>query len=226
MKPEYKITLLHPSRGRSKMAFEAVNEWSSKATNSKSIQYILSIDEDEPDRIGYEGLIGGIHGLFGQVGIVVSKNKNVVEAANNGALLAKGGVIVLMSDDFSCCENWDTFIIENIDPEKEEALQINDGAWPEHRHILTLPIITKKLYDKLGYIYPNMYEGWGADNDLGEHCHAMGILKKNYIKPFIHRHWRLGTREKDGTDSRHDTPEKAMIGNDILTGRRKRNFDI
>jgi len=223
---EQSISLIHPSRSRSKMALDTVMEWASKASNPESIQYILSIDNDEPYLDGYQKVIDAADDLFEDAFYVKDNNKNVVMAANVAAKEAECGIIVLMSDDFSCPEKWDEFILENINPEKEEALQVNDGAWPEHRNIMTLPIITKKLYKKLGYIYNPIYEGYCADTDLGETCNAMGILKKNYTKPFIHKHWRMGTRERDSTDGRHDTPEKAIIGEQIFNERKKNNFGV
>lgn len=220
------FSLIHPSRGRAQMAFETAKLWAANAANPKAIQYILSLDNDEPMIDDYENIFHYIRNLFGEFIISKADNQNVVQAANSGAKHAIGNVLVLMSDDFSCPENWDSFILENIDSEKEEALAVHDGLQPTHNTILTLPIITKKLYDKLQYIYYPAYSGIKADDDLAQTCLAMNCLKVNKSKTFQHNHWANKKKERDATNNRHDNPDGWELGNRIFQQRKEINFGV
>lgn len=228
-----KLSIIHPSRGRSQMAFETAKLWAKNASNPENIQYILSMDRDDPEHDAYMKLFGPLvdntEKIFG-IGVgVFNNNKNVVDAMNTPIGLVKGEIIIGLSDDFSCEPGWDDYILALLAPDgntKEEALQVYDGNLEMSKHVLTLPILTKKLVDKLGYIYYPKYNGWAADQDLGEMCNAMGILKKDDTKLFEHLHWRNNKRPQDGTDGRHDNFEQNQKGRAILELRRQNNFGI
>lgn len=220
------ITLLHPSRNRPDMAFETAKTWAAYAVNRKDIQYILSIDNDEPQMKKYQDNYYHLQNLFGMVNISVCNNKNIVQAMNAPIHLALGNIIVGMSDDFYPPQLWDQHLLARLDTEKEEALQVNDGRIGIEHTILTIPILTKKLLDKIGYIYCPEYTGWGADNDIAEMCNELGVLQKDYSITFEHRHWRNEKRKKDDTDNRHDSPEGARFGNDKLAERRLNNYGL
>lgn len=220
------ISLIHPSRSRAKMALETLSKWATNAVDLKSIQYILSIDLDEPDWEGYGSLINYATKTFGKVAVSVSDNNNVVQAANSGAEMAKGKVLVLLSDDFDCAERWDEFILQNIDPNKEQALRVSDGLQADTSPILTLPIVTKKLYDKLQCLYYHEFTGMYADNWLYEKCKAMGCIRENFTKQFLHKHWINHHRPKDATAERHHNPKGFIDGKRILEEQRKINFGL
>lgn len=220
------FSLIHPSRGRCQMAIETAKLWAANADNPKQIQYILSLDNDESELTCYKNNFIRTNNLFKEVIFSVSGNKNVVQAANAGAKYATGGIFVLLSDDFSCPENWDSFILENIDIEKEEALAVNDGLQPTTKTILTLPIMTKLLYQHLSYIYYPEYSGIKADDDLAQTCLAMNCLRVNKSKTFQHLHWVNKKKERDETNNRHDNPEGWELGNRIFQQRKSINFGI
>ncbi len=221
-----KITIIHVSRGRSSMAFETAKLWAAHAVKPKDIQYILSIDNDEPELRQYEDWYYKARYFFGQTNIAMDDNNNVVQAANHGAKLAVGELIILISDDFQCPESWDEYLLGLIDTTQKEALQINDGIMGDGVDILTLPILTKKLVDELGYIYNPLYTGIMADQDLGYMCREMGVLKKDFTKSFFHIHWRNKKREKDETDNRHENQLSWALGKAVFSKRQKQNFGV
>lgn len=220
------FTLIHPSRQRPEMAFETAKLWAYNATHQRRIQYILSLDNDEPELKKYQDCFYHLKRYFGQSEIVMANNKNVVMAANSGATKAIGEIFILISDDFKCETGWDDYILENINPEKEEALRVNDGLQPIEKMILTLPILTKKLYHKLGFIYYPEYSGIKADDDLAEICLAMKCLKRDFSKVFQHDHWVNKKKGRDSTNDRHDNPEGWELGKQIFEKRKKTNFGI
>lgn len=216
------ISIIHPSRNRILMAYDCYKEWMDNATNKKAIQYILSVDIDDPALLSYAKFSENTK----MVELLVSENKNVVDAMNNGAAVSDGGILVCVSDDFSCFKGWDEWVLENINHENEEALGINDGLQPSTNIIMTMPILTRKLYQKLGCIYDERFIGMYADNWLAEKCVAMGVYKSNRSKVFYHKHWATGLRKKDETNLRHDNPESWTKGFEVLKQERLNNFGI
>lgn len=209
------ITLVHPSRGRAEVAHKCYSDWRSKSKSE--FEYILVIDSDDKDLNKYLALFDGLK-------IVVGESKNVVEAMNLGATKATGDIIVGISDDFSCPENWDEYLYSKLDINKEEALLVNDGH-DEHL-MMTIPILTKKLYDRLGYIYYPKFTGIYADNHIAEYCDKLGVLKRNREKVFLHKHWAYGHYTADETNKRHDNPEGWMIGRRVIEEFRKNNYGV
>ncbi len=216
------ISIIHPSRGRVLMAYFCYKQWMENATYKNNIQYILSVDYDDPALAGYTSIAVS----HSNIKLVVNGNNNVVDAMNTGSKYAKNEILVCVSDDFSCFEGWDEWIIENINPENKEALGVYDGLQPTTAKIMTLPIITKKLYDELGYIYDPRFIGMYADNFLAEKCIAMGVYKENKTKTFFHSHWCTGKRQKDETNLRHDNPKSWEVGLEILRQERLINFGV
>lgn len=218
-----KISVIHPSRGRVELAYQCFLEWRGKAKNEDDIEYILSCDNDDISLPSYR-LIEDM--FFNNCKIVVHDNKNVVDAVNNGAKVTTSDILVCISDDFSCFYDWDEWILQNIDIEKPEALRINDTLQPTTIPIMTMPIITRKLYEKLGCIYDERFTGMYADNWLAEKCIAMGVYKVNNTKHFVHNHWATGRRKKDATNLRHDNPVGWTIGLETLRRERLNNFGL
>ena len=124
-----KISLIHPSRGRAEKAMHTLINWMVNASDSPNIEieHITSIDEDDEQKELYKAL------LEGQSWVIVNDNQNVVKATNKAAKCAKGDIIVYMSDDFKCPENWDELIVKEFI--KNEIKDLADGGF--------LPMILK-----------------------------------------------------------------------------------
>jgi len=163
----------------------------------------------------------------------MADNNNVVDAMNAGAKIAQGDLLVCISDDFECFQNWDEELIKLIDNDIQ-AIQVKDGIINEkhsayykkyrmHEYIMTLPIMTKGLYDILGYIYYPEYTGMFADNDLAEMCQAMGVLKQSKLL-FKHNHFTV-TKKEDETYKRHNNQPSWDIGQKLINERRLNNFN-
>lgn len=216
-----KISIIHPSRGRPKMAIETARKWIKNASGKHEFDYVLSLDNDDIKLSEYYQKFNSFGATF-----TVRNNNNVVDAMNAGAKIAHGEILVCISDDFDCEPGWDEFIVSQLDIEKEQALKVNDCYTEPSNLILTMPVMTKKLYDKLGFVYYPEYSGMFADNDLAEMCSTMNVLKVNYEKKFEHLHWLFGKTERDETSYRHDNPEGWKLGDGLIQKRRANNFGV
>lgn len=193
-----RFVLLHPSRGRAKKAFETYQYWLSKANGVKhTIDHILSIDIDDPDRNLYYELFKGV-----STKIVCSENKNVVQATNIAAALSKGDILIYLSDDFKCPDLWDEKLADNfevLDMNEPALLKVNDCLQPFPVAVLTIPIMNFSLYQKLGYFWHPGYGSMFVDEDLYWTVKKYGWLHFAPELDFPHEHCSIGKAERDET---------------------------
>ena len=189
-----KFSLNHPSRGRPALAEAALREWRAKSSGDHSVEHVLSVDADDPELVAY-GQIAARHGSV----LSVAPNRSMVEATNRGAALATGEVIVSISDDFGCCEGWDRALAALVDPKDAVAVLVDDGLGAR---ILTLPILTREMYRRIGFIYHPGYPSIFADDDLTQVVRRRGRLVEALHLRFEHRHPTAGLRPFDETDER------------------------
>ena len=217
------ITLIHPSRQRPEQAFAAISNW---ITNSscypkeslyKKIQYILSIDEDDPNIKEYEFKF-----KFLASDIIIGPNHNIVEAINRAALKAVGDIIVVMSDDFKCFPGWDLQVEKLISQHgKDKLFKTSDGTQP---WIVTLPIMGMDLYKDWGYVYHPDYKHMFCDTDMTHLADITGKLVFAIDLPFVHEHYTTGARKKDAVNERADSTWKQ--GESLYLNRVKNRFGL
>lgn len=199
-----KIALLHPSRGRAKQAFEAKNNWLNKAYGNHEIQHIFSIDSDDKEKSIY-------HDAWKNEGckstIIEGNNTCVVEATNRVLEFVKKDtdILIYLSDDFKCPDNWDELIVDRIKDEPSDSkwlLKVHDGLQKFHVDVLTIPIMSKSLADELGYFWHPRYRSMFVDQDLywTVKLHFKMILAEDLL--FEHHHYCNNKAELDETYQR------------------------
>lgn len=192
-----KISLIHPSRGRSKKAKFAHDYWLLQAHGEVEIEYILSLDTDDPDGDKYLEWVQGSANLK----ICSNPNKNLVQAANAGAKIATGDILILVSDDFRCPTSWDAILLANVEDKKDWIMKTQDGvqAW-----IITLPIMDREYYNRFGYIYNPDYSHLYCDTEM---THVADLLGRKIICPavFPHDHYSVTGSAKDAISEKADS---------------------
>lgn len=211
------ITLIHPSRQRLRLADKAIDEWRRQASGGHELEHILSVDADDPDLEGYRALAAR-HGSR----LIVGPNQTMVEAVNRGAAAATGDVLVSISDDFGCPPHWDAAIVEAIGDRREAALWVHDGI---HGRIMTLPVLSRAFYQRLGYVYHPAYISMYADDDLTEVArreHAIVDVRDRLVFP--HRHASVDLGEADATHARQNSGRSWWHGWRVFEHRRIDGF--
>lgn len=205
-----KITLLHPSRGRAKRAKETFDNWMAKASGEHEIEHILSLDNDDSQLSEYAYI------FTHQSHYIIGHNDCVVMAANAIAKLASGNILVYLSDDFSCPQLWDKLIVERINGQELCMLRVNDLLQPMDNCVLTIPIMTIGLYNKLGYFFYPEYKSMWVDCDL------YFVTKPHMIEApdlhFKHEHHR------DGSDETYERSSKNWNQGVDIFNRRSAEF--
>lgn len=169
------------------------------------IEHILSLDFSDPRSEDY-GLIEGKYVHFGNNSkTTIDHNNSVVEATNQAAKMSTGDVLIYLSDDFKCPNNWDQKIFEQIkDNSKPALLKADDCLQPFHKDVLTIPIMNRALYERLGYFWNPIYKSMFVDQDLYHVCANNGWIIFAPNLRFPHEHYSIGKAERDETYIRSD----------------------
>lgn len=197
------------------MAYQAYCEWLSKA--DQDFEYIISLDHSDITQSQY------FIKNFPANCIRIGNNRSIVDAVNVATAVSTGDIIVVISDDFGCPENWNSLIESRMDAEKMQLLHVNDTI---QQSIVTIPILTRKLYDRLGFIYYPGYFSMFADNDLTECAKMLGAYVPALDLTFEHRHWVNGKNPKDATYERENSMPAYQMGQKLFGQRKKIRFGL
>jgi len=215
-----KITLLHPSRWRAKQSRETFDFWMARAEHPENIEHILSIDHDDEQSNEYID-------LFPDSTIHIDNNENVVQATNTARHLATGEIIIYLSDDFKCPDYWDRLLIAQYKADFSPDLwlvRVDDLLQKVHADVLTIPIMTKKLMDHLGYFWHPGYKSMFVDQDLFYTCKNNGWLFHAPDLKFPHVHYCNGGAPNDATYSRSSA--NWHTGMAFYKNRKQQNFPL
>lgn len=206
------ITLLHPSRGRPQMAYNTFKYWQVRAVGE--FEYILGIDESDPQRAKYKE-------LFQNEGILihVGNNSNLVECTNKIAKLSKGDILVYLSDDFECPLYWDIKIEQYTKGHDKFMLKVDDCLQPFEQTVLTIPIMSRSLYNELGYFWYHEYSSMWCDVDLYMNTKKYMIHGSDLL--FKHNHYLTGAK----MDATYKNSEANFNSGKAIFARRDKEFN-
>jgi len=213
------ISLIHPSRGRSKKSFETTQEWIRNA--GVETELIVSIDSDDSHKDSYLDKYANLQNTK----VIVNDNDCVVQAANHAAKSSSGEILLYLSDDFKPCPNWGQAILDvtrYCDP--EWSLRVDDCLQRIKADVLTIPIISRALYQRLGYFFHPAYKSMFVDQDLFWTCQNLGVLKYAEHIKFPHEHYCNGKAVKDETYTRSE--KNWDSGKAIYEQRKRQNFPL
>lgn len=205
------ITLIHPSRSRPNQAFLTRLNWFHKADGE--FEYILSIDIDDPEIDHYQ------YNFPSNQRVLISSNKTAIEAINRAAAIAKGDILIVVSDDTDCPEHWDTSLLGELAGKKDFVVKCKDGIQPV---LITMPVMDRVWYNRFGYIYHPDYLHMSCDVELTAVAMMLGrVLRSNLM--FKHNHYSV-VGGKDAINEKNDLTYKQ--GDEVLATHRSEGFGI
>lgn len=198
------IILLHPSRGRAKKARETIDFWIERASGQHEITHILSVDSDDLQLELYKKYSPACNGFLTSA-LIENPNKSVVEATNAAARYApEGHLMIYLSDDFQCPVNWDVLVRDQaIEADRQIGerflIKVDDCLQKFNVDVLTIPIMSYRLYQKLGYFWHPEYKSMFVDQDLFWTCKNNNWLFLSPDLKFPHLHYSNGKAPMDET---------------------------
>lgn len=187
------ISLLHPSRGRPQKSFDNSREWIAKA--GCEVELILSLDKSDNTIDQYAKLYNGNIDKF-----LVEENDSVVQATNKAAAISYGDILVYLSDDFKCFDGWGLAVQKEFEGVSEPLLiKVDDCLQKFSVPVLTIPIMNRALYERLGYFWHPEYMSMFVDEHLYWITQKLGAMKMCPHLKFEHQHVCVGKAPDDET---------------------------
>ncbi len=230
------FTLLYTSR-RISAVLTVITEWLSNASNPESIEVVLSLDDDYTEGFNMEPEIAAqIAASFPTVlyrCVRAPVPGNCVRGWNAAAEAATGKVLIALSDDFRCFKGWDA----ELKALRQSGRWLADGRWMDgdyvvhvhdglHGDLCTLPVVTKKRYDKFGFFYYPAYESMYADTELTYRAsNESALIDARYLR-FQHDHHSTQRRTEDEVDATHNSKDRYRSGELLFKYRRASGFPI
>lgn len=137
------ISIIHPSRSRPEKSVNRIETWIERIGSSEPFELIISLDEDDPSLELYKQ-------EYSDHIVLINKNKSSVEAINKAAEVAKGDILIVVSDDTDCKIDWDVNLLVQIKGKTDWILKTQDGIQP---YIITMPVMDRVYYNRTKYIY-------------------------------------------------------------------------
>lgn len=214
-----KWSIIHPSRKRCARAYEAALDCITNFDDSiDTIEYIVSIDDDDDQIECYKQWC-----IPNGIILISNKNRSLVDACNNAAKIATGDCFLVLSDDFLTPPRWNEKLKERIDRDMYGIL-VNDGI--SDGDIMSLPIMSKTLYERIGYIYHPEFFSLFADNALLDVVKKLECLIDCRHLLFEHMHYIVGKSKIDETYQRENSNYAYTNGKLVYDKLKARNYDL
>ena len=212
-RPAPKISVIHATRGRQQIAWQRRWQWLCLAEKPLEIEWLFMVDADEKtDYTPHQAIRVNPGGI--------------VNAWNAGARIAKGDIIIQMSDDWTPPRHWDTLISNAIgDTKAEKVLAVSDGLRTDK--LLCMAILTKDRLKKQGHMFHPDYQesdGLYSDNEFTE----LGYLDQVVIEArhiqFKHENPMFAGGNPDEQLKNHNKPEFYEKGKAIYEKHKANNW--
>ena len=213
------ISLIHPSLGRPVQARKCYDHWMKTASGDHEYEWIVSLSKKDATLEEYYQTFTNSDAV-----LVVTRSTNMVEATNEIAKLCAGEIIILVSDDMWSCELWDTKILHKYEMiNGPGVLQVNDGITTLK---LTIPIMNREAYAKLGYVYHPDYISMFADDDLRKTALQHGMYYNGTDIMIEHRHYSVKKAKYDKTYQSENSKTALKKGEQVFFQRAKDKFPL
>lgn len=197
----YKISLLHATRGRAKKAIACREAWLAAANNPDAIEHIFGIDDDDVESLSE----------INTKRVIVERGKGCVSAWNACAKACSGEILIQLSDDWDPNPGWDDVILKEFEGvEGEQVLAISDGQRSDD--LLCMAILNRKRYEKQGYLFHPDFFSVYSDNHFTWAAAKDGIVKQAKHIVFQHQHPVFNKGEWDTTYRYSNDPKNYMQG--------------
>jgi len=213
------ISIIHPSLGRPVQARKCYDHWMQTCSGEHEIEWIVSLNRSDTELENYEQCFIGA-----KVVLLRTNSSNMVQATNEAAKVCAGELLILVSDDMWSPEMWDSRILHKYEMiDGAGILQVFDGITAQK---LTIPIMNRLAYLKLGYMYHPEYISMYADDDLRKTALKHGMLYNATDIVIEHKHYSVGKSKYDKTYATENSRLAWKQGEQLYFERAKLQFPI
>ncbi len=202
-----------------------VDLWTSRATDN-DLEWVIAVDDDAC----FDAARKCADKLLGRIRVQTVRNdgpKNCVAGWNLAANRTIGKVIIAVADDFQPPDRWNEHLLGPLLPanwpDGEYVVHTNDGYI---KNLCTLAIVTRKRYEKFGYLFYSGYHSLFSDTELTEVAYRDGVVIEAMHLLFEHMHPDCHKRPRDQVDLVHASKERWNHGEMLFNFRKARGFPL
>lgn len=208
---------------RPHMLAAVVELWNSRS-ELKQHEWCLGIDEGNVETLAVANALAV---KFSNIKVIVNTGaKTCVAGWNAAAAASTGKVLIAVADDFNPPPNWDTRLLA-VEPKGwengEHVIKVEDGFV---HNIFVLAILTRKRYERFGYVFYPKYLSLFCDTEFGEAATRDGVVIEANHLLFEHCHPDCHKRQRDAVDLVHASRERWNIGEMLFNFRRAQGFPV
>lgn len=213
---------------------QVIKLWNDRSA-LKNHEWCIGIDADTPFTADCANAVEaariikqeGIVRLADNISLVSNTGaKTCVAGWNAAASIATGKIMIAVADDFLPPNQWDSLLM-SLEPkgweDGEYVVKVADGYNPD---IFTLSILTRKRYDRFGYLFYPKYPSLFNDTEFGQVALRDGVVIDANHLLFEHMHPDCGKRPRDQVDLVHASKERWNTGEQLFNFRKRQGFPI
>jgi hypothetical protein len=202
--------------------WQCLEAWRDMSSGRTPAEYIFSFGADE-FRLYESTMADGRCTVPDAIRCVIGVPATAVGGWNRAAEIARGDILVQVSDDMVPQQDWDLALVELLDPSKPQVLgcsPLNPAG--DQGGLLTLGIMTRAYMEQKGYfIYPE-YHGVFEDDDLTQAAALDDVLIDAYDQVRFDHQW--GGHEGDATYRRQNSAHGWLVGQSVYSARQLAGF--
>lgn len=200
---------------------QAVALWLSRADKPEQVEVVISVDSTNVEAFRAAKSVKCARVVLQDVAPF-----NCVRGWNKAASETTGKVIICMADDFTPPHHWDT-LLATLQPfgwiDGEHVVKVEDGYVHD---IFVLSILTRKRYERYGYVFYPQYESMFCDTEYGAVAQRDGVVVNAQHLLFEHMHPDCGKRPRDNNDVLHGGKDRWNRGETLFNYRKGCNFPL
>jgi glycosyltransferase involved in cell wall biosynthesis len=163
---------------------------------------------------------------FPQVELVVNSGKKGAATGWNVAVAnSTGKVIVCVADDWEPPPHWDTELLRTIpDIDGEFVIEVSVGGEADNRRLLPFSVLSRKRYERFGYVFHPDYYGLFADDEFTDVARRDGVVIDARHLMFPHHHFTTGASPMDEIYARQNNWAVIQNGCELYQRRKESGF--
>ncbi len=195
-----KFLFKYPTFGRPEWFKQTLEKYRNMLSGEHQYKFLITLDEDDGTMNNIE-MRKYIHSLGLDIMCYYGNHKTKIDACNANLEEQNFDILFLISDDMiPIVPGFDIIIAEEMEkhfPNMDGALHFPDGYNNTNKDsAITLTIMGKKLYDRIGYIYHPDYKSFYCDNEFKDVVYKMN--KAVFIPKVIVKHeWKGSIKQRD-----------------------------
>ena len=186
------LSLLHATRGTPERALATRKIWLDRADDAGQVEHIFGIQSDDLESIK---AFAAAEVYWSCTTPPPAWASSSVANWNICAEFSTGHILVVIADDLTPPQGWDTKLRKLPDPETKWACYVPDSLRQDG--LMCHPVLSRALYDKRGYVFHPDFFGVYCDNDFSVRTQLEAPIYSVRDLEWQHDHPTNGSRESD-----------------------------